>query len=474
MSARWAAVSGGVRTNLVELRGLSTLLVTEPRKLREELRKRPAFTLFASNIVAQVITLGLAPVLTRLYAPADFGVLGALTAVVVIVVPLLSLRYELALPRARDDRESLATMYVCAASIAIMTTVFTIAAWALLESFPIPALDPVREYIYVMPLVAAAAAVFEVLGLEASRRGAVGSLARSKLTQAIAGGGAQLGFGFMKLGALGLLLGFLVNQSAGITRLFHKLVLKHPAAGEVSVAQAKAAAIEHRDYPLYTSWSSSLDMVARWAVQIAITVYWDPKVGGFIFLADRVIGRPLLILSTALLPVFVAEFGRAIHEAPERLRTIFFASFRRQAAVSLLWTALVVSLAPLLFGPLFGPSWAAAVAYVQVMSLAIAPGTTLAPVGYTLQLLGRQQMESWMVVSKIALVTISLVTCYLLETSALVALALFAAVQLLHAVVKLAVYAHVVTVASHAPPPPPPQPRPRHISVETAVLGARN
>ena len=413
--------------------------------------RRPALTLFAGNVIAQSIGVALAPLLSRLYSPDDFGVLGALNALVMVSLPLVSLRYELGIPRAASERESLALLGVCGVAIAGMSALLGLGCWGFGAS-SFAKQSALGGVIYFVPIVAFASAAFDVLAMEASRRGAHGLLARSKLSQSALGVGSQLVLGTLHFGALGLVVGFLVNQAAGITRLFRQLVLRHPAIAQLTGSDLRAAAHQHRAYPLYTSWSSALDSASRWSLQLAISVFWDPTVGGFIFLAERVIGRPLLLVSTSLLPVFVGDFGRALHGAPQQLRAIFFGTLWRQTLISLVWTLCVVVLAPLTFGPLFGARWQPSVVYVQVMSLAIAPSAAIFPVGYTLQLLGRQRMESLMVASKILLVTVALAGCYWLQTSALIALAVFAALQFLHALVRVALYAHAVTKLSSSAP----------------------
>jgi O-antigen/teichoic acid export membrane protein len=421
---------------LAELRGL-TMLLAEPRRLRDELKRRPALTLFVGNVIAQSIGVAFSPVLSRLYSPDDFGVLGALNALVMVSLPLVSLRYEMAIPRAASERESFAMLCVCGLSIAAMSALLALACWGFGGNAYLARQPALRSLLYFVPLVALASAAFDALAMEASRRGAHGLLARSKLSQS----------------TLGLVSGFLVNQAAGITKLFRQLVLRHPARAAPTWSELKFAAHQHRAYPFYTSWSSALDSASRWALQLAISVLWDPTIGGFIFLADRVIGRPLLMVSTSLLPVFIGDFGKAQRDAPERLPAIFFATLRRQALISFGWTLCVIVLAPLTFGPLFGPRWQGSVVYVQVMSLAIAPTAAIFPVGYTLQLLGRQRMESLMVVSKIVLVMTALAGCYWLQTSALIALGVFAALQFVHAVARIALYARAVTTLPSQPPP---------------------
>ncbi|MDD9206123.1 oligosaccharide flippase family protein, partial [Georgenia sp. 10Sc9-8] len=56
--------------------------------------------------LAQVISLAFAPVLTRLYGPELFGVLGAFAAALAVMAPVATLGYQVAIVLPRDDAEA--------------------------------------------------------------------------------------------------------------------------------------------------------------------------------------------------------------------------------------------------------------------------------------------------------------------------------------------------------------------------------
>ena len=50
---------------------------------------------------------------------------------------------------------------------------------------------------------------------------------------------------------------------------------------------------------------------------------YSPSIAGFMFLSERVIMRPLLMISTSLLQVFTGEAGRSVSQVPLQLRRRF-------------------------------------------------------------------------------------------------------------------------------------------------------
>jgi O-antigen/teichoic acid export membrane protein len=57
----------------------------------------------AGSVLGQGLVLASAPLLTRLYTPADFGVLAVYGSIVSLVAVVAALRYELAIALSRHD-----------------------------------------------------------------------------------------------------------------------------------------------------------------------------------------------------------------------------------------------------------------------------------------------------------------------------------------------------------------------------------
>ena len=63
-------------------------------------------TLLAGTILAQIITVSVSPILTRLYTPEDFGVFALYTSIASILVIFGTCRYELAIVLPEEDGEA--------------------------------------------------------------------------------------------------------------------------------------------------------------------------------------------------------------------------------------------------------------------------------------------------------------------------------------------------------------------------------
>lgn len=419
-----------------KLFGLGRVVSTQPGLLRREFEQRPTLMLLLSNLAAQSISVALSPVLARIYSPEDFGALGGMTALVMIGVPLTSARFELSIPVAPDERIAWLDLVVTLVTIAVLTVFFGGLSY-FATHLSLGQASYFAQYWYFVPLGLAGVAVYNTLAMEASRRGALKPLAVSKLSQAALGVATQLALGLGGAGKLGLLVGFLVNQTAGVVRLGRELVLGHPARSSVRWAELKAEVIRNRNFPMYSSWSATLDAASKWGLQLVVSILWSPTIGGFIFLADRIIGRPLTLLSTSLLPVYVADVSRALTRDPKQIPKHFRTALKTQLFVSSVWTIIVVSAAPWIMKPLFGSEWAESPRYVQLITIGMVPDAVVHAVSHTLQLAGQQRIESALIAAKVLAVLLVIVGGKIEGLSALETLGILAGVQLVFAIIVL-------------------------------------
>ena len=113
--------------------------------------------------VSQVITLLAAPILTRLYSPADYGVLAVYTGILGLVIVIASLRYQLAIVLPRTDG-SAASILVLALSVLFFNVVLAAIAVAFLGPSigawtNAPQLTP---YLWLLPVGIALAGSYQI------------------------------------------------------------------------------------------------------------------------------------------------------------------------------------------------------------------------------------------------------------------------------------------------------------------------
>ncbi len=431
----YGLLPGGLRARVNALQG---------RLLSSSFFKN-VFVMLSGTILGQVFSVVAAPFLTRIYSPSEFGYLNVYTSTLSLLAVVASLRYEMAIPIAETEIEAADLLGVCSLSLLVMTSLIAVLAYTVptgvLERLPwTSALGLLLQHAWLLPLGVACLGGYYILNFVATRAGAFKTIARTRITQGLAGPSSQIAMGLMGFGVPGLALGFVIGQSTGTALLFSRLVLaQREVFGQITWRGMAAAARRYVRFPLVSSWSALLEDACHSVTSILIASLFSPQIAGYMLLSDRVVGRPLLMLSTSLLQVFVGEAGHAIANDPAKLQRRFRQIVVQQFAITAVWIVIANVFAYFAFPFLFGPKWSAATVYLVALSGAYLFQSALHPVSHTLQLLQMQLTAAGLQAARLALIVTAITVPWALGWSAVQALLVYSGVQMVTCSTILAV-----------------------------------
>lgn len=359
---------------------------------------------FAANVafmvtgtaLGQAISVAFAPVLTRLYSPEQFGYLSVYMTLLMIVVVVAALGLELAIPIAASDSE-LANLLAASGVAVAGTTCLLALVVALIPDSVLAFLSPGRleTYRYLLPLGFACLGGYYVMVAVATRAGAFRDIAATRVSQGISGPVSQIVFAVFGAGTAGLALGYVIGQSSGTFLLFSRQVLHAPALrSAISWRGMQAVVRRYAGFPLLATWGRLLEAGSGTILFLLFAACYSSEVAGFMFLTERVVGRPLLIVSTSLLQVFTGEAGRTVQHNPGKLQERFWQVVPRQFLICIAWVVVVNVAAIWVFPLAFGEQWTAAIPYLHAMSATYLAMAVLHPVSTSLQILERQLLAT--------------------------------------------------------------------------------
>ncbi len=376
------------------------------RRLKVLLENRP----FLKNVsimmtgaaAGQMISLLLSPILTRLYSPQQFGILSVYSAILAILVVVASLRYELALPLTRSEEDANNLMAVCVCALMLTTAGIGAAVFAFPEN-TLETLWPgpfnsvhIASYRGLLILGYACLGGYFIALYAATRAGAFRAIAKTRLAQGVVGPTSQIGLALLGAGAPGLLIGSILGQSAGTFGLFYSVVADSRAfLASLSWRKMWDMAKRYCRFPLVSSWSALIDALgSSQLLYLLISVQYSARIAGFIFLVERIVSRPLAIVGTSILQVFVGEAGETVSTDPAKLKSRFYQVVTRQIGLAAAWVLVANLAGALMFPTVFGAEWDEGIVYLQAMSLGYLALAIVQPVFHTLQILEQQALAA--------------------------------------------------------------------------------
>lgn len=354
---------------------------------------RNVITLLTGNVLAQVVTLLAAPLLTRLYAPEAFGALALFVAIVAVLVPGVGGRYEVAVVVA-DARERRDFFFIAVWLMALLCLLFLLVLTV--------AFDPLSSWLnagalgswlWMAPLALFATGIIAALRSWANafkdyRRlsyAAVVQTASVTLLAIAIGLAGKLGDGLLIANLVGLVLTCIY-----LTYVFGDLLRDD---GWRWSQRKWELALRHRDYPLFNAPTNILNGLMTSLPVFFLSSYFSEAVVGYYALMVRVGVVPLSFIAAAVSEVNVKKIAEILQIGQNPM------PYLRGVTLSLLAVALPASVfimlsAPQLFSWVFGETWRQAGVLLVILMPALAVQFVVSPLSLSFVAAGHLRLQA--------------------------------------------------------------------------------
>jgi len=335
-----------------------------------------------------------APLLTRLYTPADFGVLAVYGSLVSLVAVVAAMRYELAITLPEDD-ESAANLLLLSLGIVLFVSLLAgLGVWLLADQLVRSVNTTIlKPYLWLVPLGVLGTGIYEALTFWAVRKKAFTTIARTRFSQSLGQVLTQAILGLLTLGPLGLLLGQVVGKTGGSGTLA-TLIWKHDkeAIKRISASGVRRVAFRYRRFPMLSSGTALLNRVGLYLPPILLAAFYGPQVAGWFALAQRVIVLPAMVISKSVSDVYIGEAAQLIRADPHALERLFVKTAKHLTLIGAPPLGALALCAPWVFALVFGEGWREAGVYAQLMAVAFLAQFITTPLEATFAVTERQDL----------------------------------------------------------------------------------
>jgi O-antigen/teichoic acid export membrane protein len=349
-------------------------------------------SIVTGSIAGQGLVILSYPLLTRLYSPAELGLLTVFTSVVGMVGVISAACLEPAIPIPPDDGDAADVAWAALAAVAGMTILTAVVGFLVAE--PLAELLGVPSLAQYWWLVAATVFVlgaYMVLSEWMVRDRTYGALGRRNLFQGLGQVATQVGLGLAGVRPLGLLLGLGVGRALAMGGLVSRgglLRQRRP-----TLAGLRAAVRRFRRFPLLAAPSALVNSAGLEMPLLLVSALYGDVRAGLLGLTIRVFSGPTAIIGQAVSQVYTGETGAALRSPTGELGRLLRGAVRRLLLLGAGPALLLVVAGPWMFGLIFGPTWTEGGEYARFLAVAYLAQFAVTPVSSTLFLLERQGQE---------------------------------------------------------------------------------
>jgi O-antigen/teichoic acid export membrane protein len=327
-------------------------------------------TLISGTTLAQIISLAIYLVITRIYTPDDLGVFALFMSIETITVIIASGRYELAVMLPEKDSDAI-NLVALGSLISVVTSLILLAAVTCFHHRIALLLgnEKIEFWLFFIPVATFFNGIYQCLNYWSNRFRRYKNITGANLGQSLVNSAVKVGLGALVKGPLGLITGTLTGQLAGFT-IFGSSLLKNDRAKlkDVSAAKMRAVSREYSLFPKYNMLHGIINNFSGSLPVFILTSYFSSAVAGLYSLGITVLFRPLNLVGGALKQVLSQQIIQKQNNGQPILPDLY-RILRKLFQFSIIPFLVLGLFAPFIFKIVFGEEWEEAGRYTQVIIL---------------------------------------------------------------------------------------------------------
>ncbi len=361
-------------------------------------------TLISGTTIAQVFSVLIYVVLSRIYTEEDFGVFGLYMNILNITIIFSTAKYELAILLPKSDRDSvnllgLSGLISVGVSLLLLLVVvpFNGLICRLLGS------EEISSWLYLVPLSTLLVGLFTSFRNYSNREKRYKLIAGANIGQSLGNSLMKLGLGLVVVGAAGLIFGVVFGQLIGFLIFFAvHASAQRKKAGWLNFSEMKRLGRQYSLFPRYNMWQGLINNFSGALPVFIFSSNFSTAIAGYYTFGYMILYRPVNLVAGAFYQVMFQRFVEKQHKEAQILPEVRL--FIRRTVQWLLVPFILAGIfAPEIFGFLFGEKWIEAGRYAQIMLPWIFMVSLTMPLSFIPDLYKKQRVA--MIIDGVRLVT---------------------------------------------------------------------
>ena len=327
-------------------------------------------TLITGTTIAQVVPLLSYPLLTRLYTPSDFGLLGVFVSIYTILSVFATGKYELAIVLAKKNKEAVTLVYICL----IINIVFSLFLLLVIIIFNNKILDlsgnqSLGYWLYFIPLVVFLLGIFQTFTYYNTREEDFKEISKSRIAKSISLSTVQVLVGISKFSSIGLILGNIVSNFTSNLNLIKTFIKKEGVKinNSIKIKELKEVSRKHINFPKYILFSTLLNTASVQLPIIIFSIYYSSSFVGQFTLSQKVLSLPMILIGGAIGQVYYQKIAK--NSSDNIVGDMTMKLYKVLLSIGIVPLVFVLFFGDSVFSFVFGNEWLHAGEYARLISM---------------------------------------------------------------------------------------------------------
>ena len=396
--------------------------------------------LMGATAFGQVLGVISLPIITRLFSPDAFGLLGVYMAITGILGVIVCMRYELTIVLPKEDNDA-ANLFWVSILFTVFWTVFSGLIILLFRDTLVTLMNApeIAPFLWLVPIGIFFGGVLTTLGHWNTRRAQFGRLAGVNMIGSVVTTGSKLGAGFGGFVSGGaLILASLAGTVTGSYILGRKILREEGKYifSNFSVPKMKTLMKKYSNISIFNSASSLFNSISQKAPLILLAYFFSPVIVGYYLLGHKLLKIPVNLIGNSVRKVY---FQRASNEWNKTgsLADLTLNTATILSIISLFSMTLFISIIAPLTPVIFGGEWNVAGKYMQWIVLGVGLSFVCTPISSLTTILLKENIDLYIQIFSFFLRTLALLVGGILIADPFITVILYSIASLIYYLIYL-------------------------------------
>ncbi len=323
----------------------------------------------SGSVIAQALGVLLIPIITRIYSPNDFGIFQLILSIsgILAIVSTFSYQFSIILPK--EDEDSVNIVVLCVILVTLTSLLTGIGILFLPENIDSILNAPgASRYLIYLPIIVFLNGLFFVQNYWLSRRIRFGVIAGARVSNTLLGKVFQIGLAKWIVSPVSLFVGLIAGYVFADLFMLKGIKKDIPVFKKVSIKRMKEVAIQHKNFPLFSSWSTIANTISPQVPTFLLALFYGPTVVGHYSLAYQVVNMPMVIVGNAIGQVFFQKVSEVKNgNVDGDVKAVVEEVYKKLISIGIFPMILLMIIGEPVFTFAFGESWSVSGIYVRIL-----------------------------------------------------------------------------------------------------------
>ncbi len=325
--------------------------------------------LFTGSLLAQLIPVGISPLLTRIYEPSEFGTLALFLSISTILASVSTGKYELAIFLPEKDEDA----FVLVLLSSVLLVFFSIVSFIVFLAFGSSISfflgnEGIQNWLLFIPFSFFLTGISNTLMYWHNRGRKYRLISKGKILQSGMQASSNLIMGYSGLGIVGLISSNILGTIIRTIIYFSSfLSFMNENIKNIKFVDLKKQANKYKKFPKYFVFGNFLNVLSSQLPILLFSNFYGAEIVGFFAISQRIIMTPSSLISKSVGDVFRQNISESYKAGT--CRELLISNVKRLFFIGVIPFSLIAIFAPIIFQFVFGEDWIESGRYIQILSL---------------------------------------------------------------------------------------------------------